>query len=182
MNGHGSVEKVKAYLLKKKELRIIYWILLSIGVIVFDYFTGPFVHITIFFLFPIILVTWFNGWRWGLIFACCLSFIRLFFYFVWPVPWSTLETLVNTGIRLTIFSVAVLLVDREVKRRALLREVKILRGLLPICSFCKRIRRGDNTWVAVEEYLLEHSAAEFSHGFCPDCSEEHYGVNLRPER
>jgi len=178
MNGYKPVKKIKEVLLKRKKLLIVYWILLSLGVIVLDYLSGPFIYFPILFLFPIVLATWFNGVRWGLVFACCLSSVRLFFSFVWPAPWSTLETLVNTGIRLIIFSVAVLLVDREVKRRALSEEVKILRGLLPICSFCKKIRTKDNAWVPVEEYLYEHSEAELSHGFCPDCLRDHYGVEL----
>jgi hypothetical protein len=182
MDGYRAVQRVKAFLLKEKRLLIVYWMLLSIGLIVLDYLTGPFIYFPILSLFPIVLATWFNGLRWGLGFACGLSFIRLFFSFVWPAPWSTLDTLVNAAIRLIIFSLTVLLVDREVKRRALLEEVKILRGLLPICSFCKKIRTKDNTWVPVEEYLHEHSEAEFSHGFCPDCLRDHYGVEVSSEK
>jgi hypothetical protein len=178
MNGHEPMTKVKELLFKKKKLLIICWILLSIGVIVLDYLTGPFIYFPIFFLFPVVLATWFNGLRWGLVFACFLSFVRIFFSLAWPAPWSILESSVNAAIRLIIFSLTVLLVDREVKRRALLEEVKILRGLLPICSFCKKIRREDNTWVPVEEYVREHSEADFSHGFCPDCMRDHYGVDL----
>jgi hypothetical protein len=63
-----------------------------------------------------------------------------------------------------------------------LEEVKILRGILPICSFCKKIRTKDNTWVPVEEYVHEHSEADFSHGFCPDCMRDHYGVDLSSKK
>jgi hypothetical protein len=149
---------------------------LSLAVIVLDYLTGPFIYFPIFFLFPIVLATWFNGLQWGLVFALCLPLSRIFFPLFWPVPWSILEVSVNAVIRILSFSFVVLLVDREAKRRVLVEEVKILRGLLPICSFCKKIRKKDNTWVTVEEYLQEHSEAEFSHGFCPDCVREHYGV------
>jgi len=182
MDGHGPLTKVRDFLMERGKLLIVYWIVLSMGVIVLDYLTGPFIYFPIFFLFPIVLATWLNGLRWGLFFACCLSFVRLFFSLIWPAPWSMLETLVNAAILLIIFALTALLVDREVKRRALLEEVKILRGLLPICSFCKKIRRKDNTWVPVEEYLYEHSEAEFSHGFCPDCLKVHYGVNLPPQK
>jgi hypothetical protein len=178
----GPLTKDRDFLMKKKRFLIIYWILLAIGVIALDYLTGPFIYFPIFSLFPIVLATWFNGLRWGLVLACCLSFVRLFFSLLWPAPWSMLETFINAVIRLGTFSLTALLVDREFKRRALLKEVKILRGLLPICSFCKKIRREDNTWVPVEEYLLEHSEADFSHGFCPDCLKEHYGVELPSER
>jgi hypothetical protein len=182
MNGYKPVKKIKEVMLKRKKLLIVYWILLSIGVIVLDYLTGPFIYFPIFFLFPVVLATCFNGLRWGLVFALCLPLSRIFFPLFWPVPWSILEVFVNAVIRILFFSFVVLLVDREVKRRAILEEVKVLRGLLPICSFCKKIRTKDNTWVPVEEYLLEHSEADFSHGFCPDCMRDHYGVEVSSKK
>ncbi|MHB8765946.1 MAG: PAS domain-containing protein, partial [Deferrisomatales bacterium] len=45
-----------------------------------------------------------------------------------------------------------------------------LRGLLPICAGCKKIRRGDRAWEALETFIEEHSLAEFTHGLCPDCT------------
>lgn len=49
-------------------------------------------------------------------------------------------------------------------------HVKQLEGLLPICAFCKRIRDEDATWSQVEEYVAQHSHAQFSHGICPECT------------
>ena len=48
-------------------------------------------------------------------------------------------------------------------------QVKTLRGLLPICANCKRIRDDTGYWGQVEEYISKHSEAEFSHSICPDC-------------
>jgi len=172
----------KRLLPKKRKFLILYWVLFSLLVIVLDYFTGPFIHFPIFFLFPIVLATWFNGWRWGMVFACCLPLIRILFSFLWPLPWSIVEGFINAVIRIAIFSLTVFLVDKEVKRRALLEEIKVLRGLLPVCSFCKKIRTQDNQWIPFEEYIIVHSEAEFSHGFCPDCLKKHYGVDLPPEK
>lgn len=53
-----------------------------------------------------------------------------------------------------------------------LRQVKQLRGLLPICMYCKKIRKDEDYWQQVETYISEHSEAEFSHGICPDCYEK----------
>lgn len=50
-----------------------------------------------------------------------------------------------------------------------LAEVKTLRGLLPICANCKKIRDDDGRWVPVEGYIQDRSEALFSHGLCPDC-------------
>ena len=58
--------------------------------------------------------------------------------------------------------------------RRLLRRVKYLEGFLPICSFCKKIRIGED-WKQIEDYIRHHSAAEFSHGMCPECGKKHYG-------
>jgi two-component system cell cycle response regulator len=52
--------------------------------------------------------------------------------------------------------------------------IKKLKGLLPICSFCKKIRNDDGYWQHVEEFVSQHSDAEFSHGLCPDCLTKHF--------
>jgi phosphoserine phosphatase RsbU/P len=55
-----------------------------------------------------------------------------------------------------------------------LREVKVLRGLIPICAKCKRVRTDTGDWQQVEEYIQAHSEAEFSHGICQVCMREVY--------
>jgi PAS domain S-box-containing protein len=50
-------------------------------------------------------------------------------------------------------------------------ELRTLKGLLPICASCKRIRDDNGYWASVERYLTDHSEAEFSHGLCPMCYE-----------
>jgi DNA-binding response OmpR family regulator len=52
---------------------------------------------------------------------------------------------------------------------ALIANIKRLSGLLPICSYCKRIRSDHNYWEQVESYISEHTDALFSHGICPSC-------------
>jgi CheY-like chemotaxis protein len=55
-----------------------------------------------------------------------------------------------------------------------LQEVKTLRGLLPICASCKKIRKDDNSWQQIEEYIASHSDADFTHGICPECAHRLY--------
>lgn len=55
-----------------------------------------------------------------------------------------------------------------------LKEVKVLRGLIPICASCKKIRNDGGFWQQLEEYLGEHSEAEFSHGLCQPCIRKLY--------
>ncbi len=56
-----------------------------------------------------------------------------------------------------------------------LAEIRTLRGIVPICAFCKKIRDESGEWQRVEVYVRERTHAEFSHGFCPTCAHEHYG-------
>jgi PAS domain S-box-containing protein len=53
--------------------------------------------------------------------------------------------------------------------QAAVAEVRTLREILPICSYCKRIRDEANEWQTVESYISRHTASQFSHGICPSC-------------
>jgi DNA-binding response OmpR family regulator len=55
---------------------------------------------------------------------------------------------------------------------ALIANIKRLTGLLPICSYCKRIRSDKDYWQQVDSYLTDHTDARFSHGICPACMEK----------
>ncbi len=61
-----------------------------------------------------------------------------------------------------------------------LRNVKQLRGLLPMCAYCKKIRVDNSYWQQVESYVSEHSDAQFSHGICPECFPEALAEADRP--
>lgn len=66
--------------------------------------------------------------------------------------------------------------------RQALHEIHQLRGLLPICSHCHRIRDDGRTWHALEAYVESHSDAEFSHTVCDRCLEQHYPAPDGPTR
>ena len=68
------------------------------------------------------------------------------------------------------------------KLQEALATVRTLSGLLPICSSCKKIRDDQGHWNQLETYILEHSEAEFTHGFCPDCLKSLYGISLDEDR
>ena len=70
--------------------------------------------------------------------------------------------------------------ERDALMRALqasLAEVRSLREILPICSYCHRIRDEESDWVTVEAYISSHTNSKFSHGICPSC----YTRELEPE-
>lgn len=53
-------------------------------------------------------------------------------------------------------------------------RVRTLEGILPICAYCRRMRREDGGYEGLEEYVSEHTPARFSHGICPDCTKKHF--------
>ena len=166
----------------QRKISPIYWLILSVVIIVLDYFTGPYVRLRILYIIPISMASWFNGRRWGLVLSCSLPLTRIVFRSLWAIPWGVEETIFNAIVYIIIFSLLVFLIGYEKQRRSFLKEVRVLRGLLPICSFCKRIRNQDNNWESLEDYISKHSEAEFTHSFCPECAKEHYGVSLSPKQ
>jgi len=62
--------------------------------------------------------------------------------------------------------------NRELQQA--LEEIKTLRGILPICAHCKKIRDDSGYWNQLEAYISTHADVEFSHGICPDCIKEFY--------
>jgi hypothetical protein len=63
----------------------------------------------------------------------------------------------------------------------ILKRLIYLEGILPVCSFCNKIRFKEQ-WVPIEEYISEHSEADFSHSVCPECAEANYGDILDVKR
>ncbi len=60
-----------------------------------------------------------------------------------------------------------------------LAKVKLLSGFLPICASCKKIRDDRGYWQQVEEYIRDHSEAEFTHGICPECAKKIYSKYMK---
>ena len=58
--------------------------------------------------------------------------------------------------------------------KAYKKKIDTLRGIVPICAYCKQIRDDKGYWNQVEEYVSRHTDAEFSHGICPDCIKKHF--------
>ncbi len=67
-----------------------------------------------------------------------------------------------------------LLNEKTASLEKALAEARTLRGLLPICASCKKIRDDKGYWNQIESYIKEHSLAEFSHGICPECAKRLY--------
>lgn len=158
--------------LQHNKLSPLAWLGLTLLVVTGDYLTGPFIEFPILFIFPVALAAWYNGRRWGLALAVLAPLAHLYFLTVWTVPWTMVEGSINITIQMIVLGALAWLVDQVARQR---REIRVLQGLLSICSVCKKVRAQDNTWETLERYLTAHSEAEFSHGLCPTCLREHYG-------
>ncbi|MGH9469539.1 MAG: response regulator [Terriglobia bacterium] len=90
-------------------------------------------------------------------------------YITKPFDQRELRARIQVGVRVAELQIALAARVKELEEA--LGRVKRLQGLLPICSYCKRIRDDRNYWQQVEGYIQEHSEAEFTHGICPQCYE-----------
>ncbi len=96
-------------------------------------------------------------------------------------PFNASELLARVKSQLTIKSAKdiqnnlILEKERLISRlQKALDEIKTLRGLVPICSFCKKIRNDRDFWEVIDAYIERHTEAKFSHGCCPDCVAKYY--------
>jgi DNA-binding response OmpR family regulator len=91
-------------------------------------------------------------------------------YLAKPFDPGELHARIEVGLRMVEMQDA--LSDKIEELRQALDQIKTLRGIIPICMFCKKIRNDQNSWQQLEAYIAEHSEADFSHGLCPECAEE----------
>ena len=96
-------------------------------------------------------------------------------YVVKPFDKAELRARLRVGAR--VLHLQLSLADRVRELEEALSKVKLLQGLLPICSYCKRVRDDGNYWQQVESYVTDCSEARFSHSICPTC----YEREVRPQ-
>lgn len=148
-----------------------------------------------FFVFPLVLF-FFLGKKDGLIWLIIVS-IAWAFIFINPNLFPDMKfkgsftiRFVSTFLLVSFFSYLIesfrertqkkLVKERmklvEEKERLLkaMDEIKILRGILPICSYCKSIRNDNGYYEQIEKYIHDHSGVDFSHTICPKCLNEHF--------
>ncbi|HUE83931.1 MAG TPA: hypothetical protein VMM84_17645, partial [Pyrinomonadaceae bacterium] len=92
-------------------------------------------------------------------------------------PYDREELRVRVQVGARIVELQMKLSERVQQLEVALDHVKQLQGILPICSYCKKIRNDLNYWQNVEGYVSDHSQAEFSHGICPTC----YDTKVKPQ-
>jgi len=97
-------------------------------------------------------------------------------YIVKPYNVEELQVRVGVGCRVVEMQATM---ARQIKElQSAMAQIKTLRGLLPICTYCKKIRDDKQYWREVESYVTTHTEAKFSHGICPDCYKKHIQPGL----
>ena len=149
-----------------------------------DYITGLAFEFSAFYILPVLFAAWMAGWRWGmavaLINTIAWSLVDHWaghvhinaFYAVW-------EFLDHALVYLVVAAVVGGLRTAIARQRALnlelsqaLEEVGELKGLLPVCAWCHKIRDDKGYWGQLETYIEARSRASFTHVICPECEAE----------
>jgi phosphoserine phosphatase RsbU/P len=88
-------------------------------------------------------------------------------YLIKPFDPEEFRARVHVGLR--VLRLQERLAERVAELQAAATRVKQLHGLLPICSYCKKVHTDENYWEQVEHYVAQHTEVQFSHGICPSC-------------
>jgi len=140
-----------------------------------DYMTGRNIQFPIFYVLPVGMLAYRNHKITSYVVATLLPLARVGFYFMWSENEFIHVIISNAFINIFALFLYIYLVSKIIFQTSLLeRRVKILEGILPSCPICKRIRNEEGRYEQAEKYITEHSEAEFSHGLCPDCTNEFY--------
>jgi DNA-binding response OmpR family regulator len=89
-------------------------------------------------------------------------------------PFKSEEVLARVRTHLALRGLQRRLEKKNEQLRQALDEIQLLRGILPICSSCKKIRNEDGYWEQIETYIRDRSEVDFSHGICIDCARKLY--------
>ncbi len=137
------------------------------------------------YFIPLFFTFWLKGRRYMILLAVsCTALSYLSLVFSTPSI-SFTSAIINRSLgAVVLWIMALILLQRrqgEEEREKLVGElqdalakIKVLRGLLRICSHCKRIRDNEDQWHSVEAYVTKHTEADFAHEICPECLHKHY--------
>lgn len=145
----------------------------SVLVLFLDLLIAPFIAFPIAFLLPLSIMAWCYTLRATIVLATVLMISRLANRMLWlaaashPIRYE----LVNNGVDLVVVIAVIYLVAQIAEQRRVLQIRLSLPELIPICAYCKKIRRDDSQWEEVETYITRQTQSTFSHGICPECIE-----------
>jgi hypothetical protein len=147
--------------------------LLVLAVFGFDLVVPLGAGISFFYLVPVVFLALWSSPKQSLAVTGIAAFssILVAVGFLLSPPGAFWDAVTNRAYALIIIGATLLL---SVVRKRAEEDAKVLHGLLPICSYCKKIRDDKGYWQQVERYIAARSEADFSHGMCPDCGSQHF--------
>lgn len=169
-----------------RQFHIAVSILLTLVIVLLDYWTGFGYRMKIFYLMPISYATWYAGKISGI----AISFLAVVtMLYSAMVSWTNNDNFPimtwHMAMYVAFFIIVILLLSKLrstmqqlagliMKLQNALNAVKELSGILPICANCKKIRDDEGYWHDVEIYISRHTNAEFTHGICAECANKLY--------
>ena len=154
-------------------------IITGLAILLADYFSGPVLMFPILFVIPVVLSAQFYSVRLAYALGALLPLGRFLIAVFVDEPGHVWENALNVLIRSAVLLFMAFLVGRTARQA---REIKVLKGILPICMFCKRIRTEQHNWQQMETYITLHSEAVFNHSICPECAQKNYGDGQDPKQ
>jgi K+-sensing histidine kinase KdpD len=156
--------------------------LLCLALVAVDWELIPLKIFPFVFIFPLMLAAWNRSLPFALACAVGLSLTRVAHQFIFDEKPDSFDDATAALVRFFVLLLLATLTNLLGKQaRQLRHRLRLLEGILPICSRCKSIRDKNNNWVQLEHYITAHSEAQFSHGFCPECFKAFYGEAAKPE-
>ena len=168
------------------------WLVVAAGIVMalavdwLDYITGEEYELFILYYVPVAIIAWKIGRTAAFLMAlfCAATWFQSDFlvhrhYPLFIGSWDTAMRLISfVALAWTLSTIRTELTTQRRLNQELadaMAQIKTLSGILPMCSFCRKIRDDKNQWVPLESYISKHSEAQVSHGLCPICYKKHYG-------
>lgn len=125
------------------------------------------------YIIVVLISLWSSSKKFTYTVAFIVSTLTVIGFYFSPPGGELWKVIFNRSIALfAIWTTVILSIQRKIileEKEKALDEVKTLKGIIPICSYCHSIRNEDEAWDRLESYLSKNSDAAFSHGICPKC-------------
>lgn len=158
-----------------------WWCPVAVLLVAVDYLTGPFFQFPSVYVLVVAAAAWFSGLTTGLALAVVMPFTRVgLMLTIWDEPWDA-TTFIATGVtRLIVFSLAAVVTARLADHeREVANQFKALALLLPMCTYCQKIRGADDRWTTLDQHSGQ-TEFRFATGMCPDCAVAHLPPEYAP--
>ena len=173
---------MKAFASLPAQLPPYYSLALAALVTALDYAVGPDIEFPALFIVPIAYAAWYGGRGWAIP-LCLMPFAHIFTLEMRGATSGMYEAMISATVRaIMLVPIAWWISNVAASQRALTKEVAMLEGLLPICSYCKKIRDDGGDWQMLEKYIQERTAATFTHGVCESCLSEQLAMPVPRRR